>query len=130
MLRVLSPAILFTGFVAVCVVLVMVPVGSWSGSGCVVWKQTGVYCPGCGGTRAACHLVRGNWREAAQSNLLIYPVAAGILWGVVAFGANRWAGTRWRSPLGVTTRMMLVLLLVVTVFTVVRNLGWAWFLRP
>lgn len=130
MLRALSPVILIAGLAVVCTLLVMVPAESWPGPGCLVRKHSGIHCPGCGGTRAAGHLVQGNWGEASRSNLLIYPVAAGILWGSVAFSASRWTGTRWRTPMGITTRLMLGMLLVVSVFTILRNLEAAWFLRP
>ena len=83
MLRALSPVILIAGLAVVCTLLVMVPAESWPGPGCLVRKHSGIHCPGCGGTRAAGHLVQGSWREAFRDNLLIYPVAAGILWGIV-----------------------------------------------
>jgi hypothetical protein len=130
MLRAWSTVILIAGLAMACMLLVMVPAESWPGPGCLVRKHAGIHCPGCGGTRAARHLVQGSWREASRSNLLIFPVAAGILWGIVAFSANRWTGTRWRTPMGITTRLMLGMLLVVSVFTLLRNLEAAWFLRP
>jgi hypothetical protein len=130
MLRAWSTVILIAGLAMACMLLVMVPAESWPGQGCLMRKHAGIHCPGCGGTRAARHLVQGSWREASRSNLLIFPVADGILWGIVAFSANRWTGTRWRTPMGITTRLMLGMLLVVSVFTLLRNLEAAWFLRP
>ncbi len=58
------------------------------------------------------------------------PVVLGLLWGAVALAANRWAGKRWWMPFQVSRRMMLISLIVITVFTLVRNVEWAWFLRP
>jgi hypothetical protein len=99
MLRAWSTVILIAGLAMACMLLVMVPAESWPGQGCLMRKHAGIHCPGCGGTRAARHLVQGSWREASRSNLLIFPVADGILWGIVAFSANRWTGTRWRTPM-------------------------------
>ncbi len=99
-------------------------------SGCVIRNLSGACCPGCGGTRAASLLLEGRWMDAAKSNLLIYPVAAGALWSGVALVANRWGGRRLPLPLGVSRRAMWWMLAVVAAFTLLRNLPCAEFLRP
>ncbi|WP_052572915.1 DUF2752 domain-containing protein [Haloferula sp. BvORR071] len=99
-------------------------------NGCVIRNLSGACCPGCGGTRAVSLLLEGRWAEAAQSNLLVYPVAAGVLWSGVALVANRWGGRRWPLPLSVSRRGMWGLLAIVAAFTLLRNLPWAEFLRP
>lgn len=94
--------------------------------GCLIRSLTGVCCPGCGGKRAALQLLEGDWAGAAKSNLLIYPIAAGILWTGVAFATNRPRS----SPLHVSRKAMWWLLTAVALFTLLRNLPAAGFLRP
>jgi hypothetical protein len=120
-------AVLFAGFWAV---MAFVPADSIRTPGCQVRKWTGVNCPGCGGTRAARHLVQGRFRKAARSNVFIYPVTAAVLWGMVALIANRWAGKHWWTPERISGRVAIWLLLILAVFTLVRNLEFGWFLRP
>jgi hypothetical protein len=98
--------------------------------GCIIRNLSGACCPGCGGKRAAAHLLEGDWAAAAKSNLLVYPVAGGVLWSGVALAANRRGGRRWPLPLSVSRRSMWWLLAIVAVFTVLRNLPWGDFLRP
>ena len=130
MSRALAPVLLIAGLALAWVALGHIPVGELGGPKCAVLELTGLHCPGCGGTRAAQNLVRGNWLVAARSNVLIYPVAVGVLWGVLALGAKQWFGTQWWHPLAVSRKGMMVLLILITIFTLVRNLEWASFLRP
>ena len=125
-----APIILALAVAAVWVVVALVPAESIPGPGCQIKEWTGLHCPGCGGTRAARHLVHGRFAEAARSNLLVYPVTAAMAWGLVAFAAKRWGGKSWWGPLQVTTKAMVILLVLAAVFSVVRNLEWAWWLRP
>ena len=41
---------------------------------CIFHKVTGLYCPGCGITRAIRCLLRGNVQESIHNNLLLYTV--------------------------------------------------------
>jgi len=41
---------------------------------CLLYRIFGVHCPGCGITRAICHLARGAFREAVHYNILAIPV--------------------------------------------------------
>jgi hypothetical protein len=98
--------------------------------GCVIRNVTGACCPGCGGKRAVGRLLEGDWAGAARDNVLVYPVAAGILWSSVAFALNRRGGRRWWQPVDVSRRGMWWLLAAMALFTLLRNLPGAWFLRP
>lgn len=124
------PVLCAVGFLGFWVVMAVVPAKSLPTPGCTIRKWTGVHCPGCGGTRAARHLVHGRPLKAARSNVLIYPFAMAALWGVVAMMANAYGGRRWWTPVRISARAAMWLLLVAAVFTLIRNLEWGWFLRP
>lgn len=54
---------------------------------CFFHRLTGIPCPTCGSTRAALHLLRGNWRAAVASHplaaVLMTVAALYALWAVV-----------------------------------------------
>lgn len=98
--------------------------------GCMIRNVTGACCPGCGGTRAAGMLLEGDWAGAAKNNLLIYPIVAGVLWSAVALVMKLWSGRKGPLPLHVSRKAMWWLLAAVGLFTLLRNLPAAGFLRP
>jgi len=81
--------------------------------GCVFHKVTGLHCPGCGGTRAVHHLLRGRLAEAWHYNAVItlaIPVTGlGWFWW-------RKASFKARSVVG------WVVLGIVVTFGILRNL--------
>lgn len=56
---------------------------------CPLYAVTGVYCPGCGGLRAVNDLTNLDFAGAFFSNLLVYPIAALLIWLWL-----RWLGGR------------------------------------
>src|ERR1022692_1618722 len=54
---------------------------------CPLYTTTGIYCPGCGSTRALHELLRGHWLAALQLNAL-FTLSLPCL-GI--FGLYRWA---------------------------------------
>jgi Protein of unknown function (DUF2752) len=46
---------------------------------CPIWETTGVYCPGCGTTRALISLLDGNSARAIQQNSLIFTAPLFVL---------------------------------------------------
>ena len=61
---------------------------------------TGIACPGCGMTRAAGHLIRGNLTEALRYHPLVLLVVAELLgawtiWAAHQAGWIRWRHRRW-----------------------------------
>ena len=52
---------------------------------CLFHLVTGLYCPGCGGTRAALFLLQGQWRESLFYNPIVLYGAA-----VLAAEAGTW----------------------------------------
>jgi len=68
---------------------------------CMLLSTLGIYCPGCGGTRAVYDIAHGDFASALQMNgfvtLLVVPVAAAALawWFARAVGVNV---PSWRIP--------------------------------
>jgi hypothetical protein len=85
---------------------------------------TGLDCPGCGGTRAAHDLVRGNLVGALDHNVLAVLAFPLILWGLYRWLTGALGGPRLRtfSP---SARWTAVAVVVLLTFWVVRNLSYA-----
>lgn len=112
------------------------PTQSWFLPACPVHAATGLFCPGCGTARALHALLHGRLAEALDANLLLVvllPVLAalGVLLFTDAVRDNRVRDLRF--PPWATFG----LLVLVTLFTVLRNLpdslpllGWVGYLAP
>ena len=90
---------------------------------CPIRAATGVWCPGCGLTRAAHHLFRGNVGQALSFNLFVVVFLAGIaaawfVWLRVATGHGVPA-----VVMRIRIRTYLVVGLVLIAFTAVRNVS-------
>ena len=93
---------------------------------CMFHDATELYCPGCGGTRAAHALANFRIGEAFRQNLLLMILAALFVW---AAGLKTLAGLSGRSYRGPRFRFPVVaayfLPLVVVLFWILRNIpGW------
>jgi len=94
--------------------------------GCLFHKLTGLDCPGCGGLRAAHHLLHGEFAAAFRYNPLLVvstPVLLFLLgrkWIKMQTGAQDSVGTRSHD-------FYWVFLLVLVIFGIVRNLPFAAF---
>lgn len=87
---------------------------------CPVLRFTGVYCPTCGGLRAAHALVHGDWGAAVRDNVLAVALFAGY-----AVLTARWAHLAVRGrPLVLRARPVhwWAAAAVAAAFTVLRNL--------
>lgn len=67
---------------AACIVLLIAPPGSphakWLPK-CMFYQQTGLYCPGCGATRALSALLHGDILTSLHNNVLLIPGSVMIL---------------------------------------------------
>jgi hypothetical protein len=83
------------------------------GPPCMLYASTGLYCPGCGSTRALHQLSHGHLAAAIRFNPLAV-VALPLLALLVVRPQPRW----------LTARSIWMLLIVVVAFGVLRNLPW------
>jgi hypothetical protein len=93
---------------------------------CPLYALTGIYCPGCGGLRGVNDLTNGHLGQAASSNLLLVlaiPFAA-VFFARWSYGA--WTGRDVRAVPAMSTAVTAGLVVLVVVFTVVRNLPGSW----
>lgn len=94
---------------------------------CPLHAMTGLWCPGCGATRAFGDLVRGDVASALSSNALavVLLCVGAIVWAI-------WARARlrertFRKP---ASGVVVVGVVIVVVFTVFRNLPVGSWLAP
>ena len=91
---------------------------------CIFNKVTGLYCPGCGITRAIRSLLKGNVAESFHNNLLLYTVLP--LLGIVEI-IYRLTNKKYKK----TYNIVLILLLISALFFgVLRNIPQFSFLAP
>jgi hypothetical protein len=92
---------------------------------CYLHAVTGLYCPGCGSTRAIHELLHGDVAEAARLNLLLLLCLPSSVWWTLRHTGAWLLG----KPLEFSIRPLWLwtFLGVAGVFTVLRNLpGFAW----
>lgn len=98
---------------AACVVLLLAPPGSphakWLPK-CMFHQLTGLYCPGCGATRALSALLHGDIRSSLHNNLLLIPGGITVAIMVVKPGVSL------KRPVAVTVAAAII------GFTVLRNI--------
>ncbi len=89
---------------------------------CPFKAMTGLDCPACGATRALHFALRGDVVTAAGYNVLLVAVLP-VLLVAVYLGLARAFGSPWRMPrVSLSPRHVGLLLVVVTLFAVLRNL--------
>ncbi len=47
--------------------------------GCMVKEATGIYCPGCGGSRAVKYMLKGQFAESLKYHVAVVPFTLGYL---------------------------------------------------
>ncbi|MDB3907101.1 DUF2752 domain-containing protein [Crocinitomicaceae bacterium] len=91
---------------------------------CMVKKTTGLDCPGCGSSRSARHLVYFEFAESFQQNPLAF-ITLPLLWTysfLIMIGVAADDFLKRVLPDKVYLRFSLLVLIVVIVFTILRNL--------
>lgn len=117
---------------AVCVILVGLAVylfhrdPSAGGGGypeCTLRRVTGLYCAGCGMTRASHALLHLRLAEALAYNPLIVATTPFILGSLLLSSAAWLCGDRYRGPrVTITKNWAIGFLIVILVYTVLRNI--------
>ena len=88
---------------------------------CPLHAVTGLWCPGCGATRASYLLFRGDVAGALHFNALWVVLAPFVLYQAISFGAEAF-GIRGLRRIPLTRPVIVVLLVSVAGFFLVRNL--------
>ena len=98
---------------AACVVLLLVPPGSQHAKWlprCMFHQMTGLYCPGCGATRALSALLHGNVKASLHNNLLLFPLLTLIVVLIV------------KPEISLKRPVAVAIVAVVLLFTILRNI--------
>lgn len=101
--------------------------GSW---GMCPSAALGFWCPGCGGLRATNDLSNGEVVDAASSNLLFVASIPLIVYAFLRWSWGRWTGRGWQPSDTGSMVFATVLVVLLVVFTVVRNLPMGAWLAP
>ncbi len=98
---------------AACIVLLLAPPGSphakWLPK-CLFHQLTGLYCPGCGATRALSALLHGNLKASLHNNALLIPLGA-TLFVLIA-----------KPEISLKRPVAFAIVAIVLSFTVLRNI--------
>ena len=98
---------------AACIVLLLVPPGSphakWLPK-CMFYHVTGLYCPGCGATRALSAMLHGDMKASLHNNLLLFPLLALIAVLIV------------KPEISLKRPVAVAIVAVVLLFTILRNI--------
>jgi hypothetical protein len=102
---------------------------------CLLYQMTGIYCAGCGATRALHALLHGNVAAALHDNALFVGALPFLAWLALPYAARVWRENRWpeinlKGPSLARTIFPVVVLAIG--FMALRNLpGWPFeLLRP
>ncbi len=92
---------------------------------CLLYNATGIYCAGCGATRALYALLHGRVLVALQDNALLIAALPLILYVVGTYAMAAWSANAW-PRLPVDARQLawraLAIFAVMVAFMVARNL--------
>ena len=90
---------------------------------CMFHAVTGLYCPGCGGTRAVAVLVRGQIGASFLYHPIVPYCAVVYLWFMVSHTAERIAGHRWRIGMRYRNAYLWIALGIVVINIAVKDIA-------
>ncbi len=95
---------------------------------CLLYQATGIYCAGCGATRAMHALLHGRVLEALHDNALLMLALPFLLWLTWSYLSPAWRNNAWPELSGNPHKLVkrgVAVVLVMLGFMVLRNLpGW------
>lgn len=94
---------------------------------CLIHQFTGIYCPGCGMTRAALSLMHGHLWTSLRQNAMIPPLL--IVWVIISIGAFFNVPKFCRNQKFLNS-FLFVCAGILIVFGIIRNLPCFSFLQP
>lgn len=95
---------------------------------CPLYHLTGLYCPGCGATRAVHALLDGDLLLALRNNLFVIAALPVVGVGMITWTIQR---VRGRPFTALPPRWaVFALAIVVGIYAVLRNIPVFWFLAP
>lgn len=88
---------------------------------CPLHSLTGLFCPGCGSTRAIHQLLHGRWGQAFGLNPLLVLSLPLLAWALIGESGRRFGG-RSAQWMRIPPRLLWIFFATVIVFWVTRNL--------
>ncbi len=95
---------------------------------CIFHEITGLYCPGCGITRALFSLFELNIKKALQYNILIFILSPFLLYYVI-ISIKNWLLFKKQTKI-ITNWILYIILIITVLFGILRNISCFDFLRP
>jgi hypothetical protein len=125
-----GPIVLATGALATCAyVYASNPDNGGTFLPCPFHQMTGLWCPGCGLTRATHHLLHGDLAGALSRNLFLPFIVVMAVWSWVTWVQHR-LGRPSRGPDAIPKQAWILIGVAVLAFGVVRNLPFGAALAP
>ena len=98
---------------------------------CLFHEKTGLFCPGCGATRAALDLSNGDWFGAMRNNVLfVSSLGLSGVWIVVSAVSEKFPEVEILRVFRFRLRFLWWILATLIAFTLLRNIPAIDFLRP
>lgn len=87
---------------------------------CMLYKITGIYCPGCGGTRAVAELMKGNLLLSIRQNALVVVILVILFSLYIELFLKIVFGCRYKSPI-LNLKFLYCILIIFILYSVLRN---------
>lgn len=91
---------------------------------CLLHSVTGIYCIGCGATRALRYLVHLRFADAVSANLLIFFWLPLFAWEMARIWLQALRGRAVLPNIRLSRPLMILLLVSALLFMLLRNLPW------